>query len=159
MKLCRICGEMVELARQNAGPRVTCASCAQIATLIPTWIADGERLSVIVDGSYARGLGGAGLVLVSGSLRGEVIAHCSCVFKAAHSDEAEFQAIVRGRRWAPGVPLWSDCDGAIRRARRDGAIATFIEDRWRKPNHDLAHDLSVQGRQAGEIWVTPGATH
>lgn len=151
MMNCRICGE-------RSSSR-TCDGCGQVAVLVEHIL---EPMFVIVDGSYLNDHGGAGLVLVVGSLVGDVAASCACRFHACSSAEAEFQAIVRGRRWAPGVPVYSDCESAIRgtgnpaneRERRRMIVrgtstsgVHFILEQHRKPNHQLAHRLSRVGRR------------
>lgn len=134
---CRICGE-----RSTSS---TCGRCAAIAALVARI---DDKLLVIVDGSFHDGHGGAGLVLVTGSLTGVVVARCACRFHARSSAEAEFQAIVRGRRWAPGVPVYSDCLAAISGAQGGGRSAVYwIQPAQREPNHGIAHRLSRVGRR------------
>lgn len=133
-----------------------CAHCRKVTELVARAT---RRLLLIVDGSYAAGRGGAGLVLVADHAGGMAVAECSCLFSCRGPDEAEFQAIVRGRRWAPGVPVLSDARGAIQRAHRAGMLEVrYIERGDRAPNHNRAHNLSVEGRIEAVPWGTRAAT-
>lgn len=105
-------------------------------------------LYVVVDGSYHEDddRGGAGLVLTQGSPEGKVIAFCASSFQCRNSVSAEYQAIVRGLRWAPGAQCMSDCLSAIQRALASGHAASFLPSDHRT-NHSYAHRLSVVGRK------------
>jgi hypothetical protein len=97
------------------------------------------------------GHGGAGLVLATiivGPIAGEVLATRSCAFVADNSSEAELQAVIRGARWVPGVPIYTDsestCWAAIS-SNRDLDVR-FLSENDRRPAHAKAHELSVEGR-------------
>lgn len=151
LRRCRVCGESCELA--------TCEPCAEVGALVQRI---AEPLCVVVDGSYSDEWQGAGLVLVLDSPIGEFAALCACRFHARSSVEAEYQAIVRARRWAPGVPVYSDCVQAIDlvcgvstqrkrladRLKQAQLGVHFLLERYREPNHAFAHRLSRQGRLA-----------
>ncbi len=149
---CRVCGEPSTLA--------TCASCAEVAALVAR-VAD--PLCVVVDGSYNESYAGAGLVLVLGPPNGDFAAFCACRLDVSSSVEAEYQAIIRARRWAPHVPVYSDCHAAIdlvlgvnrhnsrplRHRMQQVALGVhYLDPEHRDPNHAFAHRLSRQGRIA-----------
>src|SRR5688572_5423587 len=106
--MCNICGR----ARATTGK--TCAPCSAVAPTIRTY---NDLLFLIVDGSFRSRFAGAGLVLVRGNLTGPMVASRRCCFVAEDSIQAEYEAIVRGRMWAPNVWTYSDCVDAIRLAR------------------------------------------
>lgn len=138
MKRCDVCGFAVEADRQRC---TLCRSVADVIAMI-------DRPMLIVDGSFDEdGRGGAGLVIARGSLTGEVVVHTFAAFNAKTSVEAEYQAIVRGARWAPGLVVYSDCVGAVYRAKVSGHTARIIPHNLRQPGHALAHKLSTQGRK------------
>jgi hypothetical protein len=120
--------------------RAVCAGCRAVAELVAI---SSEQLHLIVDGSYKDGRGGAGLVLVEGSVRGEVVAYCGCKYQCQSPSQAETIAVQRGQRWAPGVRTWTDSEAAL----RHGEDVHFIHPDFRQPNHALAHRLSVAGRR------------
>lgn len=103
---------------------------------------------------------GAGLVLA----RAEdevVIAVCAAEFEARHNNEAEFQAVVRGLRWAPGLVAWTDSTAAVGNALRQNLPAAWIPDDLRDPLHGLAHRLANCARKKDyarldRLWI-PGA--
>jgi hypothetical protein len=113
-------------------------------------------LLLYVDGSFATlsgdrsdgcsGHGGAGLVLTRET--GEVLATRSCAFAAVSSSDAEFQAVIRGARWAPGVVIYTDsestCDAAM--TSNKSLDVRFLVHADRRSAHALAHQLSVEGR-------------
>ena len=134
---CRICG-------RSCG-QSTCDSCAAVAALIPTL---DVPLFCIVDGSYYPQYSGAGLVLVAEHLTGDFIAFCACHFDARSGSEAEVQAVIRGRRWAPGVPIYTDSTTAMKQHDSKSPRALFIAPECRDPNHSFAHRLSRQARLA-----------
>ncbi len=140
-RYCRICG-------RNDPDSWTCSDCREVARLIPQIPAP---LVLIVDGSYRRNSreAGAGLILVHGSLTGDFIAFCACRFMASSSTEAERQAVIRGLRWAPGVPVHTDAlNVAHEFARRGENVSWLPLGAVRVPNHQFAHRLSVEGRLA-----------
>jgi hypothetical protein len=123
------------------------------------------NLALIVDGSYrppvgreherrpGHSYGGAGLVLVrlTGKMtkirKSEVIANRACGFTASSSSEAEFQAVIRGARWAPGVTIYTDCRSTAEYLGHRELCVRYLNlagGKWR--THDLAHLLSVQGQ-------------
>lgn len=143
-RACDVCG-----GRRNAGSKV-CRRCRGVADLVRR---HDDLLYLVVDGAFAvaglRQLGrkqaGAGLVLVSGSVTGTVIASCACSFRAPDPCTAEYEAIVRGQLWAPNVPVYSDCADAIQIAQREGRRVEWLVREQRKRHH-LAHELAVGGR-------------
>lgn len=154
---CRVCGE----------PDTShCSSCKLVSELV-TFYEPGSLL-LIVDGSidtqnsvgkkraYAAG---AGLVLAR-AVDEVVIAVCAAEFDAKNNNEAEFQAIVRGLRWAPGLVAWSDSTCAVAKAVSNKLNAQFIPDELRDPLHHLSHRLANAARQRDHarlerIWI-PG---
>lgn len=152
---CRVCG--------IRGIEGGCQECGQGRSLVLAHGAD--RLSLVVDGSFKDGYGGAGLVLLLGDIYGQVVAERACGFAAENASDAEFQAIIRGARWVPDVVIWTDEDAVARKAMR-GSPALDV--RYLTPGkrngqrakkhggggrvvfgiaaYELAHTLSVAGR-------------
>ncbi len=133
---------------------------AQIAKDHPDWEAAQieAELSCALVGAEALGdgpgHGGAGLVLATAT--GQILASRACAFPAANSSDTEFQAVIRGARWAPGAVIYTDSEstcGAASLARRD-LVVQFLPDRDRGDAHALAHQLSVEGRQRHAARVT-----
>lgn len=138
-------------------PRVARARYAalrdQIAAAHPDWDAGAVEaeltaaLGVDVSVDEGPGHGGAGLVLVGAA--GAVLASQSCAFPAASSSDAEFQAVIRGARWAPGAVIYTDSEStcwATTSSNRDLDVR-FLPEHDRGDAHALAHRLSVEGRQ------------
>jgi hypothetical protein len=126
----------------------TCSGCRSVARLIPTL---PGPLYLIVDGSHMpqTKLAGAGLVLVHGSLIGDVVAHCACKFRATNANSAEYHALRRGMLWAPGVPVHTDSRYAVDVFSRRGYDVSWIpHGAIREPNHAMADRLSVVGRRS-----------
>lgn len=147
---CAVCGE------PNAK---LCADCRAIEAVLATeW---PPSLSLFVDGGFVTlsgerhddgpGHGGAGLVIATSV--GKVLAARSCAFPAQSSSDAEFQAVIRGARWAPGVVIYTDsestCWAAI--SSNSNLDVCFLRDHERGPLHAMAHQLSVEGRQRQAI--------
>jgi hypothetical protein len=143
---CEVCGWST---RRDNGEMV-CPGCLRVTRLIRSF---DDLLFLIVDGSFRGGrpksassaFGGAGLVLVAGSLTGEVVAQRACRFRSSNSTESEREAIVRGQKWAPNVATYSDCEDAIIRARQTRANVFWLSPLLRK-HHQLAHELANAGR-------------
>jgi hypothetical protein len=108
-------------------------------------------LSIVVDGSFVEsrhdGLGhsGAGLVLVQGET---ILASRACGFRASSSSDAEFHAVIRAARWAPGVAIYTDArDLPTKMIRVNPDIAVhYLDPNKRADAYALAHRLSVEGR-------------
>lgn len=151
---CKVCG--------LRGVEGGCQACDLGNELVRCFGAD--QLALCVDGSYKDGYGGAGLVLVLGDPLhpgSEIVASRECGFAAESGTDAEFQAVIRGARWAPGVAIWTD-ERAIpyqvmRSARQLDVRYLSPDARTRQrslkdgggfgvPAHRIAHTLSVQGR-------------
>lgn len=136
---CRVCGIR----------GVHCDECARGKQIVA--IHDYAKLSLVVDGSFVAsqqaglGHGGAGLVLVRGA---EILASRACGFHAAGSADAEFQAIIRAARWAPGVAIYTDArDLPVIMIRiNPHVIVHYLERAKRDEAYLLAHRLSVEGR-------------
>lgn len=158
-KGCWVCG--VRFVRDHSLPaaiRNTCLGCLEGPRLAATYPDPYEKLYLIVDGAFTTqsgqrninepGYGGAGLVLVEDGTD-VIVALRSCGFATGDSAEAEFQAIVRGARWIPNIAIFTDSKSHVERAtgelRRD---VMFLSCRSRKQSsaHDIAHELSVEGR-------------
>lgn len=141
------------------GIRGGCQDCGQGRSLV---LAHGtDRLSLVVDGSFKGSYGGAGLVLLLGDVHGTIVAQRACGFAAENASDAEFQAIIRGARWAPGVVIWTDEQAVARKAM---SSSPALDVRYLTPNrrngqrpkrhgggfgiaaYELAHTLSVTGR-------------
>lgn len=131
-----------------------CADCRAIeAVLAAEW---PPILSLFVDGGFVTqsgerdaeepGHGGAGLVLATSV--GKILAARACAFPADSSSDAEFQAVIRGARWAPGAVIYTDsestCWAAI--SSNGNLDVRFLRDHERGPLHAMAHQLSVEGR-------------
>ena len=141
-----------------------CASCQEIRALVRA--SDPTDMLMVVDGSFQHGddrrkpaPGGAGLVLARASDE-VVIAVCSAEFLAWTPSGAERQAIYRAARLAPGVTIWSDCQGEILKAQRLGYLVHFLAPELRDPLHNLAHRLADVARRkdyarADRLWI-PG---
>lgn len=161
-KGCWVCGD--RFARDHTLPTAeknTCVSCLEGRRLLVGSHRPDEAFSLIVDGSFipwsgershsTPGPGGAGLVLIN--MEGEVVGTKSCGFEAKHSADAEFQAVVRGARWIPIVSVYTDSKSHADRAR--GELARdirFLRKRDREDYYEMAHDLSVVGRQRFHDW-------
>ena len=111
-----------------------------------------------MDGSHTPGTSqaGAGLVLAR-EVDEAVIAACSASFSASDTNDAEYQAILRGIKWAPLAYAWSDNDVALVQA---GSLGRFIPQDMRDPLHYLAHRLANIGRlqdwdKLDRVWL-PG---
>lgn len=113
------------------------------------------NLVLIVDGSFvphdrgvrrSSGWGGAGLVLVRGGIRGEILASRACGFLAESSTDAERHAIIRGARWAPGVMIYTDARDLPALLGIPTLNVKFLPAQHLAAAHDLAHRLSVEGR-------------
>jgi len=124
----------------------------RIVTDHPDWDAGAvevelaSALGVDVTVDEGPGHGGAGLVLVGAA--GTVLAARSCAFPATSSSDAEFQAVVRGARWAPGAVIHTDSEStcwATISSNRNLDVR-FLPERDRGDAHALAHRLSVEGR-------------
>lgn len=111
------------------------------------------RLALVVDGSFVEskhddlGHGGAGLVLVLVDT-GEIISSRASGFRASSSSDAEFHAVIRAGRWAPGVAIYTDAKDLPAKMLRSSPDLSVI---YLAPNdrgeaYDLAHRLSVEGR-------------
>jgi hypothetical protein len=108
-KGCWVCG--ARFIRDHSLPtaaRNTCSGCLAGRNLVGAYlVVDGAFMSH--DGERdtpGPGRGGAGLVLVGDA--GEIVATLVCRFEALHSADAEHQAVVRGARWVPHVPIYTD---------------------------------------------------
>ena len=134
---CRVCGS-----------ESTCA-CASMSEALAELRDRGADLLIVVDGSYnpmTPGRGGAGLVLVADN---EIVAQCGAMLECWSAKRAELEAIVRADRWAPDVPIYSDCRDALRIAEREyGLSAQWIRREWRGPAYDMAHELANHARRA-----------
>ena len=122
----------------------------QIALLHPDWEAERVEAALIeaLTGSPPQdglGYGGAGLVLVRGD---EILASRACGFRASSSSDAEFHAVIRAARWAPGVAIYTDArDLPIKMTRVNPDLAVhYLDPRERADAYALAHRLSVEGR-------------
>lgn len=144
---CRVCGLRGE----------HCAECDEGIRLVRAHA--GQELSLVVDGSFvplapdradrAIGHGGAGLVLVLGPvMTGEVLASRACGFDAVDSSDAECHAVIRGARWAPGVPIYTDVNTFPSKFAEINPklVVHHLMSHERCPAHHLAHRLSVEGR-------------
>lgn len=109
------------------------------------------NLTLVVDGSFvvssqdSEGHGGAGLVLIQ---RNEVLASRACGFRTVSSSDAEFQAVIRGARWAPGVSIYTDARElpAKMRAVNPRLVVYYLASERRGAGYALAHRLSIEGR-------------
>lgn len=109
------------------------------------------KLTLVVDGSFVAssqdsgGHGGAGLVLIQGD---EILASRACGFRAESSSDAEFQAVIRAARWAPGVPIYTDARELP--AKMTGVnphlVVYYLGLGRRGAGYALAHRLSIEGR-------------
>ncbi len=148
---CEICG---------AHGSFTCLDCAIVQLIVQE--APRGSLVLVVDGAFHKRTGQAGVGLVLAREDDEsVLAHAAIELTTRNSTVAEYQAIRRGLLWAPVDTCWSDCAGAIRRARRDGLPARWIPDDLRDPLHNLAHRLSNAAcfrnwERRERLWI-PGA--
>jgi len=143
---CRVCG-----ARG-----AHCSECGVAAEIITVHGLAG--LALVVDGSFVEakdgepGHGGAGLVLVRGGLvhGGEILVSRACGFRASSSSDAEYHAVIRAARWAPGVPIYTVARELPTRMDRvnPDLVVLYLEPgaRTRTEVYALAHRLSVEGR-------------
>jgi hypothetical protein len=130
---------------------VQCTECRRGAELVA--IHGYANLSLVVDGSFVEastddlGHGGAGLVLVLVG-NDEILASRACGFRASSSSDAEFHAVIRAGRWAPGVPIYTDArDLPAKMIRVNPNLAVhYLDPNARKAAYGLAHRLSVEGR-------------
>jgi hypothetical protein len=137
---CRVCGVQ----------RVHCTECDLGARIVA--VHGYARLSLVVDGSYVAsprgetlGHGGAGLVIVSGD---EILASRACGFRAESSSDAEYHAVIRAARWAPGVAIYTDAvDLPDKMIRVNPSLDVYyLDPNDRRGAYALAHRLSVEGR-------------
>lgn len=136
---CRVCGIRGE----------QCLECGLGVQIVA--IHGYARLAIVVDGSFVEskhddlGHGGAGLVLVKGS---EILASRACGFRASSSSDAEFHAVIRAGRWAPGVAIYTDArDLPVKMIRSSPGLAVhYLSPNDRDEAYALAHRLSVEGR-------------
>jgi hypothetical protein len=144
---CRVCG--LRYAQ--------CTECALGAQLVA--IHGYANLALVVDGSFVEspdgeGRGGAGLVLVRDK---EILTSRACGFDASSSSEAEFHAVIRAARWAPGVAIYTDArelpDTMLRVNPR--LAVHYLEPRYRAEAYALAHRLSIEGRCRAAPETTP----
>jgi hypothetical protein len=137
-----------------------CAECDLGAHLVA--IHGYASLALVVDGSFVDskydglGHGGAGLVLVI-SARGEIVASRACGFRASSSSDAEFHAVIRAARWAPGVAIYTDSkDLPAKMIRVNPDLAVhYLHPNARADAYALAHRLSVEGRCREAPETTP----
>jgi ribonuclease HI len=104
------------------------------------------NLSLVVDGSFVEpSHGGAGLVLVQ---KQTILASRACGFRAQSSSDAEYHAVIRAGRWAPGVAIYTDArDLPVKMTRVNPDLAVhYLNPNERKAAYALAHRLSVEGR-------------
>ena len=130
---------------------VECTECARGEEVVA--IHGYASLSLVVDGSFVEaqgdgdvlGHGGAGLVLVRGD---EILASRACGFRAEGSSDAEYHAVIRAARWAPGVAIYTDArDLPAKFARVNPALVVrYLDPNQRSEAYVLAHRLSVEGR-------------
>lgn len=135
---CRVCGVRY----------VQCTGCGLGEQLVAIY--GYANLSLVVDGSFVAspdglGHGGAGLVLVRGD---EILASRACGFRVPSSSEAEFHAVIRAARWAPGVAIYTDArDLPATLAGVNPRLAVhYLRPDDRAAAYELAHRLSVEGR-------------
>lgn len=112
-------------------------------------------LALVVDGSFVdplqtspqdgSGHGGAGLVLLRGK---EVLASRACGFSATSLSDAELHAAIRGARWAPGVPIYTDARELPAKMTlvNSTLVVHYLVPERRGVAHALAHRLSIEGR-------------
>ncbi len=150
---CRVCG--VRGAQ--------CTACALGAQVVAIY--GYASLSIVVDGSFVEfsrgaaddlGLGyaGAGLVLVHGD---EIVASRACGFRAMSSSDAEFHAVIRAARWAPGVAIYTDARDLPTKMFRVNPDLTvrYLDPNDRADAYAIAHRLSVEGRCREAPETTP----
>ena len=137
---CRVCGVR----------GVQCTECDRGEEIVAIY--GYASLSLVVDGSFvessdgeALGHGGAGLVLVRGD---EILASRACGFRAEHSSDAEYHAVIRAARWAPGVAIYTDARDLPTKFAKVNPDLTihYLDPNKRKDAYVLAHRLSVEGR-------------
>lgn len=126
---------------------------AQYGSLSLTLVVDGSFVTEAQDGG---GHGGAGLVLAHGA---EILASRACGFRVVSASEAEFQAVIRAARWAPGVPIYT----AVRELPvRMGGVNPDLLVHYlglgpssRRVAYALAHRLSIEGRCREALGTIP----
>jgi len=136
---CRVCGVRGE----------HCTECDLGAQIVA--IQGYASLALVVDGSFVEsrhddlGHGGAGLVLVC---REKILASRACGFRASSSSDAEFHAVIRASRWAPGVAIYTDAQDLPNKILRGspGLVVSYLPPHERGEAHQIAHRLSVEGR-------------
>jgi ribonuclease HI len=141
-----------------SAPMLNATLCLECATIRCHKFTD--RTVLVVDGSWSSDhpmIGGAGLVLVDSSPTGEITGQRYCGFRCHGSQDAEYQAILRAHHWAPGALIFSDAKFVVNRLqgyrRTQSTIGRQVRFLRRTPHlrgnvYQLAHHLSVQGRQA-----------
>ncbi len=139
---CRVCGVR----------GVECTECERGEEFVAIY--GYARLSLVVDGSFVAadgedlgglGHGGAGLVLVHGD---EIVASRACGFRAESSSDAEYHAVIRAARWAPGVAIYTDARDLPAKFANVNPDLTihYLDPNKRTDAYVLAHRLSVEGR-------------
>lgn len=131
-----------------------CDDCHYVACVAGTF--EPGSLILVVDGALDGGrrkrrnsappdmAAGAGLVLARADDEA-VVATCAVAFRATDSVQAELEAIKRGLLWSRLEHAYSDCTGAIGLARAEGLMAKFVQEEFRDPLHNLAHQLASVG--------------
>jgi hypothetical protein len=66
------------------------------------------------------------------------------------SSDAELHAVIRGARWAPGVSIYTDSESTCGTAllSNNRLDVRFLRAHERTRVHELAHQLSIDGRIA-----------
>jgi len=152
---------------------VQCVECGHGAELVA--LHGPAELTLTVDGSFVPflqdvdgpsrdnsdhclrdngGHGGAGLVLARGA---EILATRACGFHASSSSDAEYQAVIRGARWAPDVPIYTDARELPSKMVlvNPGLNVRYLGPGKRHAPYMLAHRLSIEGRCRGAPMTTP----
>jgi len=137
-----------------------CTECALGEQLVA--IHGYASLTLVVDGSFVEsrhddlGHGGAGLVLVCND-RETILASRACGFRASSSSDAEFHAVIRASRWAPGVAIYTDArDLPVKMVRvNPDLVVHYLNPNDRAGAYMLAHRLSVEGRCREAPETTP----
>lgn len=143
--MCPVCG----LSEPLSGSPF-CHDCAAIRDHKFT-----DHTIFVVDGSWHPDhpmIGGAGIVLVEGSPTGKITGQRYCGFSCRGSQEAEYEAILRARRWTPTAMIYSDAKAIVEQIQDYQPICQvrFLHriPELRGSVYRRAHRLSVQGRQA-----------
>lgn len=148
-QVCDWCLEIVDgLSDYDPGDLVVVTDASCFGHHLPDTTSKSRKLSL--DGHDMKA--GAGIVVARRN--GNILTMVPVELYGETSNEVELESIERAAMLVPDVTIWNDNVQAIvvacskHRQRRghgkfhDRPLAQFIPDEWRRPLHNIAHDLA-----------------